>query len=85
MHAIVTFICVLLGATVGNVLGSIIKEALDDKFYRDLEKDMEEEWERSRKEKYDAIRKNLSDTFICRLILSEIWGLDFTLFPSVWR
>ena len=25
------------------------------------------------------------DTFICRLILSEIWGLDFTLFPSMWR
>lgn len=25
------------------------------------------------------------DTLICRLILSEIWELDFTLFPSFWR
>lgn len=46
MNAVVTFICVLLGATVGNVLGSVIKEALDDKFYRDLEKDMEEKYGR---------------------------------------
>lgn len=23
------------------------------------------------------------DTFICRMILSEIWGLDFTMFPSM--
>ena len=56
MHAVITFICVLLGATVGNVLGSIIKEALDKKrLMRSFNRTLKKICKKSEVEKYDII------------------------------